>query len=138
MTSQWNNKNCHKFWSRHDFDLHFFKKSYILKVFQLKNKIICFSGVQDRFKIKIKSSSLPEVFCKKGARVTLLQPATLLKKRLWHRVFPVNFAKILRTSFLQTVPHPDAFWYRLKCMGAQKIAAKSSCKTFSISISHKN
>ena len=30
-----------------------------------------------------------------------LRPATLLKKRVWHRWFPVNFAKFLRTSFLQ-------------------------------------
>ena len=29
------------------------------------------------------------------------EPATLLKKRLWHRCFPVNFAKFLRTPFLQ-------------------------------------
>ena len=28
------------------------------------------------------------------------QPATLLKKRFWHRRFPVNFAKFLRTPFL--------------------------------------
>ena len=28
-------------------------------------------------------------------------PATLLKKRLWHRCFPLNFAKFLRTPFLQ-------------------------------------
>ena len=28
------------------------------------------------------------------------RPATLLKKRLWHRWFPVNFAKFLRTPFL--------------------------------------
>ena len=28
-------------------------------------------------------------------------PATLLKKRPWHRCFPVNFAKLLRTPFLQ-------------------------------------
>ena len=27
--------------------------------------------------------------------------ATLLKKILWHRCFPVNFAKFLRTPFLQ-------------------------------------
>ena len=27
--------------------------------------------------------------------------ATILKKRLWHRCFPVNFAKFLRTPFLQ-------------------------------------
>ena len=26
-------------------------------------------------------------------------PATLLKKRLWHRCFPVNFAKFLRPPF---------------------------------------
>ena len=29
------------------------------------------------------------------------RPATLLKKRRWHRYFPVNFAKFLRTTFLQ-------------------------------------
>ena len=28
-----------------------------------------------------------------------LQPATLLKKRLWYSCFPVNFAKCLRTNF---------------------------------------
>ena len=63
-------------------------------------------------------SSRPEVFCKKGAlsnfakftgkhlcqslffnKVAGLRPATLLKKRLWHRCFPVNFAKFLRTPF---------------------------------------
>ena len=27
-----------------------------------------------------------------------LRPATLLNKRLWHRCFPVNFAKFLRTT----------------------------------------
>ena len=29
-----------------------------------------------------------------------LRPATLLKNRLWHRCFPVNFAKFLRIPFL--------------------------------------
>ena len=28
-----------------------------------------------------------------------LSPAALLKKRLWHRCFPVNFVKFLRTPF---------------------------------------
>ena len=55
-----------------------------------------------------------KVFCKKGAlrkfkkfrqstcaRVSfLIRPATLLKKRLWHWCFPVNFAKFLRTNTL--------------------------------------
>ena len=31
---------------------------------------------------------------------TLARPSTLLKKRLWHRCFPVNFEKFLRTPFL--------------------------------------
>ena len=47
-------------------------------------------------------SSPPEVFCKKGILRNFakhLQAATLLKKRLWHRYFPVNFAKFLRTLF---------------------------------------
>ena len=30
-------------------------------------------------------------------KVANLRPATLLKKRLWHRYFPVNFVKFLRT-----------------------------------------
>ena len=34
-------------------------------------------------------------------KVAGLRPATLLKKRLWHRCFPVNFTKFLRTPFLQ-------------------------------------
>ena len=59
-------------------------------------------------------SSLPEVFRKKGVlNVEISQnsqentwarfqrPATLLKKGLWHRCFPVNFAKFLRTPFLR-------------------------------------
>ena len=33
-------------------------------------------------------------------KVAGLMPATLLKKRLWHSCFPVNFAKFLRTPFL--------------------------------------
>ena len=35
------------------------------------------------------------------AKFTGLGPATLLKKRPWHRCFPANFAKFLRTRFLQ-------------------------------------
>ena len=56
-------------------------------------------------------SSRPEEFCKKGVLRNFtkftgkhlcqsLRPATLLKMRLWHRCFPVNFVKFLRTPFL--------------------------------------
>ena len=32
--------------------------------------------------------------------VSGLRPASLLKKRPWHRCFPVNFSKFVRTLFL--------------------------------------
>ena len=70
----------------------------------------------------------PEVFCKKGvlknfakftgkstcARVSFLikltyRPAILLKKKHWHRCFPVNFVKVLRSSFLNNTPPGDCF-----------------------------
>ena len=63
-------------------------------------------------------NSCPEVFCQKSVirnftkftekhlcqslffhKVAGLRPATLLKKRLWHRCFPVNFVKFLRKTF---------------------------------------
>ena len=34
-------------------------------------------------------------------KVAGLRSATLLKKGLWHKCFPVNFVKVLRTPFLQ-------------------------------------
>ena len=65
----------------------------------------------------------PEVFCKKGVllnfakfigkhlcqslffnKVAGLSSATLLKKRLWHRCFLVNFMKFFRT------PPSNCFW----------------------------
>ena len=36
-------------------------------------------------------------------KVAGLRPATLLKKRFWHRCFPANFTKFLRTPFLQNI-----------------------------------
>ena len=67
--------------------------------------------------------SLPKVFCKRCVlrnltkftgkhlrqslffnKVAGLRPATLLKKRFWHRCFPVNFVKFLRTTFFRRTP----------------------------------
>ena len=64
-------------------------------------------------------SSLLEVFCKKDVlrnftkftgkhlfqnllfnKAAGLRHATLLKKRLWHRCFPMNFTKLQRKPFL--------------------------------------
>ena len=33
------------------------------------------------------------------SKIAELKPATLLKKRLWYRRFPVNFAKISKNTF---------------------------------------
>ena len=69
---------------------------------------------------RVRSSRL-EVFCKKGVlrnfakftgkhlcqsllSVAGLGPATSLKKRLWHRCFPMNFAKFLKTPLLTEKP----------------------------------
>ena len=79
-------------------------------------------------------SSLPEVFCKKDVlkistkltgkhlcqslffnKVTGLSPRTLLKKMLWHRCFPADFAKFLGILFL-TEP---IWWLLLPLIDAQ-------------------
>ena len=41
-------------------------------------------------------------------KVAGLKPATLLKKRLWHRRFPMNAVKFLRTPF-----HIEHLWWLL-------------------------
>ena len=48
---------------------------------------------------KCRQKQPPEVFYNKGA----LRPQTcnFIKKRLWHRCCPLNFAKCLRTTFSQ-------------------------------------
>ena len=64
-------------------------------------------------KLKIKTLELEAatrgVLCRKvfleilqnSQENTVARPATLLKKKLWHRCFPVNFWKFLRTPFIQ-------------------------------------
>ena len=55
-------------------------------------------GVSIKFKKIHKKTSVSESLFN---QVVGLRSATLLKERLWHRCFPVNFAKFLRTSFLR-------------------------------------
>ena len=48
-------------------------------------------------------------------KATGLRPATLFKKRFWHRSFPVNFVKFLRTPFFIEHFLVAASWrYKLK------------------------
>ena len=46
-------------------------------------------------------SSLDRSSHRCSIKKVFLEKATLLKKSLWHKCFPVNFAKFLRTPFLQ-------------------------------------
>ena len=39
------------------------------------------------------------------------KPETILKKRLQHKYFPLNFAKILRIPFFHRTPRVTASWY---------------------------
>ena len=59
----------------------------------------------------------PEVFYKKCVHRNFVKftgkPASLLKKRLWHRCFPVNFTNFLGTTFLQ-----NTSGLLLLCLGA--------------------
>ena len=70
-------------------------------------------------------------------KVAGLRPATLLKKRLWHRCFPVNFVKVQEHLFVTEHHQTDASEY-LKFedlhLPAPKIGAaldkKECCKSF--------
>ena len=46
-------------------------------------------------------------FAKFKGKHLSLRPTTLSKKRLWHKCFPVNFAKFLRTPFLKNTSGGD-------------------------------
>ena len=67
-------------------------KKMFLEISQNSQKSIC---ARDSFLIKL--------------QVLGLRPVNFLKKSLWHRCFPVKFAKSLRTPFLQNT-HGGCFW----------------------------
>ena len=87
-----------------------------------ENLFLNFQKILENFR-----SSLPKLFCKKGVlenfkkftgkhlcrssllnKVAGLRPAILLKKRLRHRCFPVNFLKNFGTLFLYNT---SAGWF---------------------------
>ena len=59
--------------------------------------------------LPLRRSSRPKVFCKKGVPRNF---AEFTRKHLSNKCFPVNFAKFLRTSFLQNTSD-DCFCLRL-------------------------
>ena len=78
----------------------FYKKKYSEKFHKIHRK----TPVSESFLIKLQASTPPENIRKPMVFLRfqgVLRPATLFQKRLWHRCSPVNFAKFLRTPFLQ-------------------------------------
>ena len=62
-----------------------------------RSETVCKKGVLRNF-IKFTGKHLCQSFF--FNKFAGLRSATLLKKRLWHTCFPVNFVKFLRTPFL--------------------------------------
>ena len=106
----WVNKSW--FWS-------WLKFLMFLKVHTFKHELSNHFIPKQWGKVNDYRSSRAEVFCKKGIlrnfakftgkhlcqslflkKIVGPRPAILLKRRLWHRYFPANFAKFLRTPFL--------------------------------------
>ena len=91
------------------------------------------------------SQTLQENTCVKVSfsnKITGIRPATLLKIRLWHKCFPVNFAKFLRIPFITehlwwllliTVNISDVcFWFRFKGFKWFKSGISFSLKSLSL------
>ena len=97
-----------------------------IAIFMTKQTVLQNPNSESLDKIKIQKQP-PEVFCEKRCsqkfhkihrhglffnKVAGLSSATLLKKRLWHRCFPANFVKFLRTPFYE-----EHFWWLLLKIG---------------------
>ena len=51
-------------------------------------------------------------------KATSPRPATVYKKKLWHRYFPVTFEKFLMTIFYRTSPVAASDWSNLSAQQA--------------------
>ena len=68
--------------------------------------------------LKIYQNSQENTCTRVSFLIKLQRPATLSKKRLWHRCFPGTFGKFLRTSNLQNTSRRLllAFWNPVKVL----------------------
>ena len=107
--------------------------------------MVCIFITQNTNRKNLEQKQPPEVFCKKGVlknfakstgkhlcqsllfnnKATGLVPASLLKKKLWYRCFPVNFAKFLRGPFYRT-PLDKCFCWKISYRKEPFIPAKCS------------
>ena len=71
---------------------------HVYKIQKQPSEVVYKKGVPENFTKFIGKHLCQSLFFNKGV---CLKPATSLKKILWHRYFPANFAKFQRTPFLQ-------------------------------------
>ena len=82
------------------------RNKVIAKLLKLPSKITCFRSSHERCSVgkgllRNFTNFTGKHLCYSPFfnKVAGLRPATLLKRSLWHRCFPVNFVKFLRTPF---------------------------------------
>ena len=88
--------------------------------------------------ISINKSSHRRCSVKKGLLINFVKfpgkhpcrPANLLKNRLWHRCFPVSFAKFLRICFLQNISGRMLLYRNMEVMKAGYLKKNISTNTY--------
>ena len=90
--------NCSKKYLQLDYDV----TSDSLKCYfcEHQNSLVAVKAEQSKEDIFLDKGPNTEAVGRMCSLSCSLRPSTLLKKRLWYRCLPVNFAKFLRTPFL--------------------------------------
>ena len=89
-----------------NFSQHRAHRKSVNKIIALMGKLLPEAGTRGVLCKKVFLEILQnpqENTCVRVSFLIKLGPATLLKKRLWHRSFPANSVKFLRTPFLQNI-----------------------------------
>ena len=60
--------------------------------------------------VEISQNSQENTWARVSFLITLQAPATLLKKRLWLRCFPMHFVKFLRVPYLENTSGGSFYW----------------------------
>ena len=84
-------------WGTYSFCIWWLQVVIITLVLTLTLNLLFLEAAVPRCSVK---KVLLKIFAKFTGKHLCQSPATLLKKRLWHRCFPVNYVKFLRTPFL--------------------------------------
>ena len=98
----------------HAVPIEFFDDSALNTCPEFRMMLIVIAFIETPTYLEAASGGVKKMFLKilQSSQENNCARVSLLKKRLWHRCFPVNFAKFLRTPFLQNtsrrlLPHAE-------------------------------